>query len=415
MNLDEKFIERCFDLALCGMGNVSPNPMVGCVICHNDKIISEGFHRQYGLWHAEVNAIDAAISSGNGDLLKDSTLYVNLEPCSHYGKTPPCAKKILDNGIKKVVFANFDPNPKVDKKGANLLRQNGVEVVDSVLKDKGWFLNRRFFTRFTKHRPYIILKWAASVDGYIAGLAAEPSGVGGGGVGGSLDAQETGGRGEVLTATNVSEGAGGSQTPVRTQISDYRLSVESHKMRAGEDAILLGTNSILIDNPKLDTRDYFGKSPLRVVLDFNSRLRQRASDLKIFGGGAAARAGGGGAAGQTLVFVSKDCKPQDLQAYSKSAKVVPIEKNWEAIFAYLADIQINSIIVEGGKKLLDDLISKGLYDEIRLYSSDIKLGRGYPAPILPSGLFKYKEDLVYGSSKTYPRAQKIEYFAKKWI
>lgn len=384
MNLDEKFIERCFDLALCGLGNVSPNPMVGCVICHNNKIISEGFHRQYGSWHAEVNAIDAAILSGKGDLLKDSTLYVNLEPCSHYGKTPPCAKKILDHGIKKVFFANFDPNPKVDKKGANLLRQNGVEVVDSVLKDKGWFLNRRFFTRFTKHRPYIILKWAASADGYIAGWAAE--------------------------------GAGGSQIPVRTQISDYRLSIESHKMRAGEDAILLGTNSILIDNPKLDTRNYFGKSPLRVVLDFNSRLRQRASDLKILCGGAAGSDGCGAAgAVQTLVFVSKDCKSQDLQAYGKSVKAVPIEKNWEAIFAYLADIQINSIIIEGGKKLLDDLISKGLYDEIRLYSSDIKLGRGYPAPILPSGLFKYKEDLIYGSSKTYPRAQKIEYFAKKWI
>ena len=224
---DEMFMNRCVQLAALGLGKVQPNPMVGAVVVHQNKIIGEGYHHQYGQPHAEVNAI---ASVRDTSLLKESTLYVSLEPCSHFGKTPPCADAIIKHGIPKVVIGTTDPHDKVNGNGVRKLLSAGVEVIEHVCEDECRELNKRFFTYHQQHRPYIILKWAQTSDGYM----------------------------DIDRST--------SDSPHDYWITNPALKVIVHKWRSEEDAILVGYNTVLNDKPQLTTRLYPGKNPKRYVL-----------------------------------------------------------------------------------------------------------------------------------------------------
>ena len=229
---DESYMQRCLRLAALGLGKTSPNPMVGAVIVHNGKIIGEGYHHQCGQAHAEINAIN---SVKNTELLKESTLYVNLEPCSHFGKTPPCADAIIRYGIPKVIIGSIDYHDKVNGNGVRKLREAGVEVVENVCEADCEELNKRFFTFHQQHRPYIILKWAQTRDGYM-----------------DIDR---------------------SNSPASTYwITNPTLKVLAHKWRSEEDAILVGYNTMRNDRPQLTTREYPGKDPQRFVM-------QRGTDV----------------------------------------------------------------------------------------------------------------------------------------
>lgn len=228
MTTDEKYMRRCLQLARLGEGRTAPNPMVGCVVVHNGKVIGEGFHRYCGGWHAEVNALD---SVKDKELIPQSTLYVNLEPCSHYGKTPPCSLRIIQEGVKRVVIANTDPNPLVSGRGISLLRGAGIAVETGVLEREGWELNRRFFTFHAKRRPYITLKWAQTSDGFIDAFGEEP-----------------------------------------IRISSSTTKALVHQMRAENMAIMVGTTTAVKDNPHLNTRHWFGKNPTRITIDKSGRI-----------------------------------------------------------------------------------------------------------------------------------------------
>ena len=223
---DEIYIRRCLQLAALGLGQTSPNPMVGAVIVHEDTIIGEGYHHRCGEAHAEINAIN---SVKNKTLLKESTLYVNLEPCSHFGKTPPCADAIIRHGIPKVVIGSIDYHDKVNGAGVRKLREAGVEVVENVCREECEELNKRFFTFHRKHRPYIILKWAQTLDGYM-----------------DIDRHDS--------------------STTAYWITNPALKVLTHKWRGEEDAILVGYRTMLNDQPQLTTREYPGKNPQRFVI-----------------------------------------------------------------------------------------------------------------------------------------------------
>lgn len=227
MTDDEKYMHRCLQLEELGLGKVQPNPMVGAVIVHQNQIIGEGYHHEYGQPHAEVNAI-ASVSDKS--LLKESTLYVSLEPCSHFGKTPPCADAIIREGIPKVVVGTTDPHDKVNGSGIQKLRGAGVEVVEHVCEKECRDLNKRFFTYHQHQRPYIILKWAQTADGYM----------------------------DVDRSTPIEAGD--------YWITNPALKVIVHKWRSEEDAILVGYNTVLNDRPQLTTRLYPGKNPKRFVM-----------------------------------------------------------------------------------------------------------------------------------------------------
>jgi diaminohydroxyphosphoribosylaminopyrimidine deaminase/5-amino-6-(5-phosphoribosylamino)uracil reductase len=302
MKLHETYMQRCFRLAQNGLGYVTPNPLVGCVIVHDGKIISEGFHQKYGENHAERNAILHVEARHASLLLEKSTLYVNLEPCSHFGKTPPCADFIIEKKIPKVVISNSDSNPEVGGKGIERLRNAGIEVITGVLENEGRFLNRRFFTYIEKKRPYIILKWAESSDGFI--------------------------RGET-----------------ERWITNEAMRNLVHKWRSEEPAIMVGTNTVLADNPQLNVRNYFGKNPLRITIDSNHKL------------------------------------PKNLYFFDQSQPT----KNYETtdlpeILNDLYSQKIQSVIIEGGAKLLQSFIEKNLWDEARILIGNKRFHRGFPAP-----------------------------------
>jgi diaminohydroxyphosphoribosylaminopyrimidine deaminase/5-amino-6-(5-phosphoribosylamino)uracil reductase len=230
-------MKRCFDLAFNGIGSVSPNPLVGCVIVHDDKIIGEGWHKKYGGPHAEVNAV---VSVGDKSLLSSATVYVNLEPCSHHGKTPPCADMLVEHKVKKVVISNIDSNELVGGKGIEKLRRAGIEVVAGVLESEGRHLNRRFFTYIEQHRPFIILKWAQTSDGFISRNSNDSS-----------------------------------------RISNDLSQKLVHRWRSEEDAFMVGTQTAAIDNPRLNVREWSGRDPVRVVVDRSLKLDQ---SLHLFDG-----------------------------------------------------------------------------------------------------------------------------------
>lgn len=327
MKNHEKFMQRCFELAGKGLGNVAPNPLVGCVIVSNEKIIGEGYHQKYGEAHAEVNAIN---SVKNKELLKSSTLYVNLEPCSHFGKTPPCADLIIENKVPHVVISSGDPYPEVAGKGIEKLKKAGINVETGILKDENEWLNRRFFTFQKKHRPYVILKWAKTNDGFI----------------------------DVERSNNV---------PNIYWITDETCRIIVHKWRSEEQALLIGTTTAANDNPNLTVRSWNGKNPLRIILDRNHSLPE---SLNVFNKEA-----------NTIVFSEKEKKSE------QSIEYFTIKFNSNLLPEILRELyrrNIQSIIVEGGAKTLQSFIDKNLWDEARVFTSDIKFEKGLKSPVLNS-------------------------------
>ncbi len=320
----QKYMKRCIELAKLGMGNVAPNPMVGSVIVHKGKIIGEGFHRQYGQAHAEVNAIN---SVKNKDLLKESTIYVNLEPCAHHGKTPPCADLILEKQIPKVVIACVDTFAKVAGKGIEKLRNSGCDVTVGVLEQESIDLNKRFFTFHNKKRPYIILKWAETIDGFI----------------------------------DISRRGKNAVEPYWITNSLSKKLV--HKWRTEEAAFMVGTNTAINDNPQLTVREWKGRNPLRIVIDRELRLPQT---LNIFDNEA-----------KTIVFNSKKHNFADNIEFIK----IKFNDSLHEIINELYVRDIQSVVVEGGRLLLESFIQNNLWDEARVFIGNKKFKAGTKAPV----------------------------------
>jgi diaminohydroxyphosphoribosylaminopyrimidine deaminase/5-amino-6-(5-phosphoribosylamino)uracil reductase len=310
-------MKRCLQLAQKGFGNVSPNPMVGCVIVCNDEIIGEGYHEQYGQAHAEVNAVN---SVKNPELLPESTVYVSLEPCVHFGKTPPCADLLIEKKVHKVVIGTLDPFVKVSGKGAEKLREAGIEVETGMLERDCRALNKRFMTFHRKQRPYIILKWAESADGFIGG--SEP-----------------------------------------VQISGIAAQRRLHQWRSEEDAFMVGTNTLLEDNPHLSTRLWKGKNPVRLTIDMH--LKSDGKPLNFFN-----------RSQRTIVFNGlKNETERDVEY------VMIRDSSPASIAGKLFELGIQSVVIEGGSKLLGSFIDQNLFDEIRRFrSKTMFLQQGIPAP-----------------------------------
>ncbi len=320
----EQYMRRCIQLALKAQGMTSPNPMVGSVIVHNDKIIGEGFHLKAGTPHAEVNAIN---SVKNQELLKESTLYVNLEPCAHFGRTPPCSLLIIEKQIPRVVIGCIDTFSEVAGKGIEMMQNNGIEVITGVCEAESRHLNRRFFTFHEQKRPYIILKWAQSADGYI-------------------DALRTADKKPLWLTNSIS-----------------RMYV--HKQRTEEDAILIGTNTALLDNPSLTVRSWHGRQPVRVVIDRKLKLPHT---LNIFSDGL------------PLVVINeiKSSEEGDIK-YIKTDFEVNFTDN---LMKELYNIGLQSVVIEGGRVTLESFIKDGLWDEAFVYQGNTFINHGIEAPLL---------------------------------
>lgn len=338
--VDNIYMRRCLQLAALGNGHVSPNPMVGAVIVYKGEIIGEGYHRKCGEAHAEVNAIN---SVKDKSLLKDSVIYVSLEPCSHYGKTPPCSKLIIDVGIPYVVVGILDPFPEVAGRGIKMLRDAGIKVKVGVLENECRALNKRFITSQLFRRPYVILKWAQSADSYIDRIR------------------------------NESEQA--------TVFSDAVTSALVHKLRAENDAILVGTRTALLDNPTLTVRKWTGKNPLRVVIDRRGILPET---LHLFTDG-----------NPTLVF--SECKKR-VNYKNDIVKIKCGDFSIQGILSELNRMKIQSLIVEGGNIMLNAFIESGLWDECHIEIAPDVLGEGVPAPEFP-GVLRYIRS--YGNKKIF--------------
>lgn len=313
---------RALHLATLGKGRVSPNPLVGCVIVHGENIIAEGWHRQYGGPHAEVNAIEAV---SDKSILSECTLYVNLEPCSHFGKTPPCADLLIQHNLKKIVIANLDSNPLVSGNGVKKLRDAGMEVVTGILATEGREMNKRFFTFMEQRRPYIILKWAQTSDGFIA------------------------------------------QENYESKWISNELSRQLvHKWRSEEDAILVGTRTAAHDNPSLNVRNWVGRNPVRIVLDRFLKLNER---LHIFD-----------RSQKTLCY--NVMKHEEFENLS----LVRVDETdfIENVISDLWHKKIQSVIIEGGATTINFFLQKQLWDETRVFKSNRAFHKGIAAP-LPSG------------------------------
>jgi diaminohydroxyphosphoribosylaminopyrimidine deaminase/5-amino-6-(5-phosphoribosylamino)uracil reductase len=321
----EIYMQRCLDLAALGLGKVSPNPMVGAVIVLDDKIIGEGYHQKYGQAHAEVNAVNDVLAKFDnaGELLKRATIYVSLEPCAHYGKTPPCADLIIKHRIPKVIVGCRDPFDQVDGKGIEKLKDAGIEVTVGVLEEECKWLNRRSFTRVQKQRPYVILKWAQTADGFFA-----------------------------------------PNDHKQLWITGPESRKLVHQWRGEEDAILVGKNTAAIDNPQLNVRHGDGKSPKRIVIDRRLELK---SDLNVFD--------------QSVdTFVFNEVKT-DVDGKIKYIALEDFDRyvpQYILYQLYLQDIQ--SVIIEGGAATLNSFIEAGIWDEARIFTGDITLTTGIKAP-----------------------------------
>lgn len=316
MDMDALFMQRALQLASNGLGNVSPNPMVGCVIVHQNRIIGEGYHQKYGQAHAEVNAI---LSVENKELLPNSTLYVTLEPCNHFGKTPPCADLILKHKMPKVIVCNLDPNPIVAGIGIEKLKNAGVDVQLHVLEKEGKELNKRFFTYHVRKKPYILLKWAQTNNRFLARS--------------NFDSR---------------------------WISNAQSRQLVHQWRAQEDAILVGFNTALHDNPALTVRHITGKNPVRILLD---PLLEIPTTHQLYNNDA-----------KTIVFNSfKHTETENIH-YIHS----PISP--ASIVQHLYELQIQSVIVEGGSKTLHHFLDANLWDEARIFTSKASFEHGIAAP-----------------------------------
>jgi diaminohydroxyphosphoribosylaminopyrimidine deaminase/5-amino-6-(5-phosphoribosylamino)uracil reductase len=373
MQVEEKYMMRCLDLAQSGRSSVAPNPMVGAVIVHKGQIIGEGYHRQYGGAHAEVNAIRYVQDE---TLLPDSTLYVNLEPCAHQGKTSPCTELIIRKQIPRVVVGCLDPFPKVAGRGVKQLCDAGIKVVTDVMKKEAVFLNRYFMTAHTKQRPYVILKWAQSRDGYIDRIRKDVS-----------------------------------EKPVR--LSNPASCRYVHRLRSEVSAIMIGTNTARLDNPSLTVRHWVGKSPVRVFLDRTLRIPQ---SYRLFDGAAPVlvftemEGGNWGSRGnwenrdlplsegnnsqfspesssgfncfrsesQTFIFNTI------VKSQFKNAEYIPIDFSGEVIPQVLHSLyerKIYSLLVEGGACLHERFLDSGLWDELQIETTPVKLISGVKIPV----------------------------------
>lgn len=316
--MDKIYINRCIELAQKAIGRTYPNPMVGAVIVHNQKIIGEGFHQKSGYEHAEINAIN---NVQNLDLLKNSTIYVSLEPCAHFGKTPPCALKLKKLNFKKVVIGTLDSHEKVNGKGIQILKEADIEVVSGILQDEAKKLNKRFFTFHQKKRPYIILKWAESSNGFL------------------------------------------DQEFLPTNISNSLAKQWNHQLRADEHAILIGKKTALNDNPTLTTREVFGKNPIRILIDLNLEVPQH---FNIYNNEA-----------PTLIF--NEIKDEE----SGNIKFIRIEREnlLQNLIKKLYEEGIQSVIIEGGGYTLQQFIDAQLWDETFIIKAENKIIKnGTPAP-----------------------------------
>ncbi|MFV8375291.1 bifunctional diaminohydroxyphosphoribosylaminopyrimidine deaminase/5-amino-6-(5-phosphoribosylamino)uracil reductase RibD [Flavobacterium sp. GSP11] len=331
MKTHEKYIKRCIELAKNGLGTTYPNPMVGSVIVYNDTIIGEGWHKKAGEPHAEVNAVN---SVKDKSLLKKATIYVSLEPCSHFGKTPPCCDLIIKNKIPNVVIGTIDPNIKVAGNGIKKLIEAGIQVTVGILEAECHELNKRFFTFHEKKRPYIILKWAESQDGFIAPLEKD------------------------------------EKKPVWITTVYSRQLV--HKWRTEEQAILVGTQTVIDDNPKLNARDWDGNNPIRLILDQNNRIPE---DSHIFDNKT-----------KTIVFSKSKTT---IKKENTIFEVIDFNQNIAVqIIEVLYNHQIQSVIIEGGKQTLQTFIDKNLWDEARIFVGNVHFTVGTKAPILDKKPFE---------------------------
>lgn len=333
MPTDEMYMRRCMELAALGLGQVSPNPMVGSVIVHDSIIIGEGYHQQYGGPHAEVNAVNDVLQryENSDELLRASTIYVSLEPCAHYGKTPPCADLIIKHRIQKVVVGCRDPFDLVDGKGIEKLQAAGIEVKLGVLEQECRDLNRRFFTRVQKHRPYIILKWAQTADGFFA-----------------------------------------PDDESQFWITGVESKKLVHRWRSQEDAVLVGKNTAAIDNPQLNVRYGEGRNPKRVLIDRRLELN---NNLNIFDRSV-----------ETIIF--NEVKT-DLDGKNKYIALESFDRyvpQYIMYQLYLQDIQ--SVIIEGGARTLQTFIDAGMWDEVRVFTGNAVLSKGLLAP----GIDGHKHD-----------------------
>lgn len=329
---------RCFELAQMGKSSAHPNPMVGAVVVHQEKIIGEGYHTKFGNPHAEVEAIR---SVNDKSLLALSTLYVNLEPCCHTGKTPPCTSLILSHKIPKVVICNTDPNEKVAGKGIQLLQENGVEVVVDIAREQGEFLNRKFFHFHRNKKPYLLLKWAKTADNFMGRLPKD--------------------------------------SDLSSKISNPVSDVFVHQLRAEADAILIGANTAVVDNPKLTTRLVPGRNPIRLVIDLNGNI---PSQHHLFTDGL-----------PTVVFGAKQ---ENVNAtFIEAGKK---DEVWNVINNYAFTQNMLSILVEGGRETLQYLIDNNLWNEAIVIESKQTWKVGVASPIIensPSEVVSVDSDTVY--------------------
>ena len=331
MNFNELYMRRCIELAQLGRMHAAPNPMVGAVIVHSDRIIGEGYHAVCGKAHAEVNAINS-VKPADRQLLSDSTLYVSLEPCSHYGKTPPCARLIIKTGIPRVVVGCVDPFAKVQGRGITMLREAGIEVEVGVLEAECRALNRRFITAQTLHRPYITLKWARSADGFIDGWREDDS-------------------------------------QAAAQISTPWSLMRVHQLRAMNQAILVGHNTLRMDHPQLNVRHWAGgNQPLRVVLG----------------------------------RVAEEELPTGWLAYADISTAL----------SELYHMGVQSVLVEGGQQTLQSFIDQGLWDEAYVEYSPTTLGSGVPEPRMPVGVV-LTEEQYFGRTIWHYEADNLQDFEAK--
>lgn len=331
----EIFMQRCLELAVLGAGHVAPNPLVGAVLVHQGRIIGEGYHKKYGGPHAEVNCIDSVADKDRG-LIGQSVMYVSLEPCAHHGKTPPCADLLIRHKVPLVVVGCRDPFPEVNGKGIEKMRAAGIDVIVGVCEEDARELNKRFFTYHTAYRPYVILKWAQTADGFIAGIPGE-----------------------------------------RLLISGAITNRFVHRWRSEEAAILVGTNTALQDDPQLNTRYWTGPDPIRLVVDLDLRL---PDSLQLFNG-----------ASRTIVINAiKQGEEQGIQYCEVDRKKELVPQILEALYR----LRINSVLVEGGAVLLQSFIDSGYWDEARVITNTaLTAGTGLPAPRLLMAESAYTEQI----------------------
>jgi len=338
MQKHDFYMQRCIQLAQLGFGNVAPNPLVGCVIVHQNKILAEGYHQKFGGLHAEVNAIN---NVEDKSLLANSTVYVNLEPCAHYGKTPPCANLLVQHKIKKVVIGSIDNFAEVNGAGINILRQAGIEVILGIMEKECLELNKRFFTFHNHKIPYIILKWAQSANGII-----------------------------------------GNSTLGNLAVSNASSKVLNHKWRSEEQAILIGKNTANIDNPSLTTRLVNGNNPIRFVVDLNNNLR---NDLRLLNDDFI-----------TYIFTKIELKD------SKNVKyliIKNIENCLPEILNHLRRLNIQSVIIEGGTSTIQKFIDNNLWDEARVFESTKNILGNVLAPVMKQHLLIDEQNIVSNNSE----------------